>query len=56
MSNYQVLDEVQTKLDEIDRRYKELMRRRLTTIAATIALILSLGGIGALLWYIWGLG
>lgn len=57
MNNYQVLDEVQDNLDEIDRRYKQLMRERIeTTIIAIFGLILASVILTSVLWYIWSLG
>ncbi len=57
MNNYQVLDEVQGNLDEIDHRYKRLMRKRLeATILITFGLILASVILISVLWYIWSLG
>lgn len=50
-------DEVQTNLDEMDRRYKSLMRKRLLSILICFAgLAVIIIGFGRILWYIWGLG
>lgn len=57
MNEYQVLDEVQGNLDEINHRYKQLMRERIeTTIIAIFGLILASAILISVLWYIWSLG
>lgn len=53
---YEVLDEVRHNLEEIDQRYKELMRAKiLVNFLVYIGLIVVLFGFGRILWFVWGL-